>query len=292
LRELDASGQLRVGNVQVMNLKAKQLRAGLRAAGGRLALDPLAASLYEGRVEGRASVAAAATPRIGLDLQLSGIAIGPLLKDLAGRDGIAGRGNVTLDVTTAGATVGALTKALDGRAALVLKDGAVRGINIAQTLRQARAKLAGSADGTATAGEATDFSELTASFTITGGVARNDDLQAKTPLLRVGGSGEVDLGAGRLDYLVKATVVPTLEGQGGPELQALRGQTVPVKLSGPFNAIDWKIDFGSLARDAAKQQLERKLGGPLEEQAKEKRKAVEQEARQKLGDKLKGLLGR
>lgn len=293
LHALDASGQLRVGTLQAMNLKVDALHVGVRAAGGRLAFEPLAARLYEGRLAGRASVDATATPALALDAQLSGISIGPLLKDLAGQGRLEGRGDVTLDVTTRGATVGAWTKALDGRAAVRLKDGAVRGINIAQAIRTAKARLGGGGgDGTAAAGEATDFSELSASFAIRDGVARNDDLAAKSPLLRVGGSGDIDLGAGRLDYLVKATVVATLEGQGGAELQALRGQTVPVKLSGPFSAIDWKIDFGAMAKDAARQRLEDRLGGPLEDKAKEKGKALEDDAKRRLGDKLKGLLGK
>lgn len=285
LRELEASGALRVGAFQVLNLKASNLRVGLKAAGGRLVVDPIAADLYQGRVAGSATVAATSPPRIGLQQQLTGIAIGPLLKDLAGQDRLEGQGNVTLDVTTTGATVSAMTKALGGRATLVLADGAVRGINVAQTIRQAKARLGGGAgNGTAANTEKTDFSELTGSFDITNGVARNTDLAAKTPLLRIGGAGEVDLGAQRLDYTVKATVVPTLEGQGGPELQALRGQTVPVKLSGPFSAIDWKIDFAAMAREAAGQKIEEK-----KEQAKER---LKEEAREKLGDKLKGLLGK
>ena len=293
LRDLDASGQLRIGTLQALNLKAGAVRVGLRAAGGRLVFDPLAAELYAGRLAGRASVAATAAPRVALDAQLRGISIGPLLKDLTGEGRLEGRGDVTLDVTTAGRTVGAMTKALDGRAALRLQDGAVRGINVAQAIRQAKALLGGGGGGgTAGQGEATDFSELGASFTIAGGVAHNEDLDAKSPLLRVGGRGDIDLGAGRLDYLVKVTVVATLEGQGGAELQALRGQTVPVKLSGPFSAIDWKIDFGAIAKDAARQKLEDKLGGPLEDKAKEKGKALEQEAKRQLGDKLKGLLGK
>lgn len=287
LRELDASGALRVGAFQVLNLKAANLRVGLKAAGGRMVVDPIAADLYQGRVAGSATVAATSPPRIGLQQQLTGIAIGPLLKDLANQDRLEGKGNVTLDVTTTGATVSAMTKALGGRATLALADGAVRGINVAQTIRQAKARLGGggtSGNGTAANTERTDFSELTGSFDITNGVARNTDLAAKTPLLRIGGAGEVDLGAERLDYTVKATVVATLEGQGGPELQALRGQTIPVKLSGPFSAIDWKIDFAGMAKEAAGQKIEEK-----KEQAKER---LKEEAREKLGDKLKGLLGK
>ena len=290
LRDLDASGQLRIGALQAMNLKASQVRAGVRAAAGRVTLSPLTADLYQGRLAGSASVAATAPVRVGLQQNLEGVAIGPLLKDLTGNDALQGRGNVTLDVNTAGATVGVMMKSLAGSARMELKDGAVRGINVAQVIRSAKAlarggsggaaATGGSSDGKAAKGDATDFSELTASFRIAQGVARNDDLAAKSPLLRVGGSGDIDLGASRIDYTVKATIVATLEGQGGPELQGLRGQTVPVKLSGPFSAIGWRIDFAAMAKEAAQSKVE------------EKREALKEDAKRRLGDKLRGLLGK
>jgi AsmA protein len=290
LRDLDASGQLRIGAVQVMNLKLSQVRAGLKAAGGRLALSPLAAELYQGKLSGSATLTAAAPTRVALQQTLEGIAIGPLLKDLTGNDALQGRGQVALDVTTAGPTVSAMTRALGGTARLTLADGAFRGINVAQKIRSARAAIAavrgkeapadggGTAANTASKGETTDFSELSASFRITNGVARNDDLSAKSPLLRLGGRGDIDLGASRLDYTVLATVVATLEGQGGPELQALRGQTIPVRLTGPFSAIDWRIDLAAMAKGAAKEKVE------------EKKEELKQEARRRLDDKLRDLL--
>ncbi|MBL8348426.1 MAG: AsmA family protein [Rubrivivax sp.] len=280
LRDLEASGQLRIGALQVMNLKASQVRASVRATGGRLNVSPLTAELYQGRLNGSASVAATQPVRVGLQQTLEGIAIGPLLKDLTGNDALQGRGNVTLDVNTAGATVGAMTKALAGTARLELKDGSVRGINVAQTIRRARALAKGNADGTAAKGEATDFSELTASFRIAQGVARNDDLALKSPLLRVGGSGDVDLGASRLDYTVRATIVDTLKGQGGAELDALRGRTVPVKLYGPFDAIAWRIDFGALVKEAAQAKID------------EKKEALKEDAKRRLADRLRGVLGK
>lgn len=293
LRDLEATGQLRIGALQLMNLKASQVRAGVRATGGRVQMAPLAAELYQGRLEGSASVAAAAAgaARVSLQQTLEGVALGPLLKDLTGTDALQGRGTVVLDVGTTGTTVGAMTKALAGSARVALKDGAVRGVNVAQAIRVARAMSgrgtgAGSGAGasaspgigTAARGEATDFSELSASFRIAQGVARNDDLSAKSPLLRLGGSGDIDLGARRLDYTVKATIVSTLEGQGGAELQALRGQTVPVKLSGPFEAIAWRIDFGAMLKEAAQARLD------------EKREALKEDAKRRLGDKLRDLL--
>lgn len=290
LRDLEANGQLRIGAVQVMNLKATQVRAGVRASGGRVSLAPLSAELYQGRLTGSASVAATQPARVGLQQTLEAIAIGPLLKDFTGNDALQGRGDVTLDVSTAGATVGAMMKSLAGTARLTLKDGTVRGINVAQTLRRARTLARGTgsgaapkdrnAEGTAAKGEVTDFTELGASFRIAQGVAHNDDLALKSPLLRVGGSGDIDLGASRLDYTVKATVVATLEGQGGAELQALRGQTVPVKLYGPFDAIAWRIDFGAMVKEAAQAKID------------EKKEALKEDVKRRLTDRLRGVLGK
>lgn len=287
LRELEASGKLRIGALQVMNLELAQVRAELRAGGGRVLLNPLAAELYQGKLSGSASLSATSVPaRVGLHSALEGVAIGALLKDFAGTDRLQGRGQVTLDVAGTVGTVGAMMKSLDGTARLALKDGAVRGVNVAQIIRVAKAaheaarRGGGAATqvGNAARGEATDFSELTANFRIAAGVAHNDDLAAKSPLLRLGGSGDIDLGAGRLDYTVRATIVSSLEGQGGAELQGLRGQTVPIRLSGPFDAIGWRIDFGAMLKEAAQAELDRK-GEQLEEDAK-----------RRLGDKLRDLL--
>jgi AsmA protein len=279
LKGLDARGSVRVGALQLAGLKMSQVRFDLRAAGGRLDIAPLMARLYQGSVAGAVSVTASSPPSFTIRQTLSDISVGPLLKDLAGIDRLDGRGKVVLDLGTQGATIPALEKALGGQVQFDLREGAVRGINVAQVLRTAKAALggAGAPQGSGSPAEKTDFSEVSGSFRIANGVARNDDLQAKSPLLRVAGSGAVDLVQARLDYLLKASVVATLQGQGGPELQALRGQTLPVRLAGPFDKIGYSVDVAAAAQDIAKQKLEKKLKDELP---------------QGLGDKLKGLFGR
>ncbi|MGZ5155949.1 MAG: AsmA family protein [Caldimonas sp.] len=283
LRELDATGSVRVGTLKAAGIRAGKVHVGLRVNGGRLELNPLDAELYQGRLAGQLSLVAAAPPRLTTKATLSGVSVGPLLKDTLGKASIEGRGNVALDLTTQGGTGTAWKKALDGSARVELRDGSVRGFNIAQILRSAGAKLgAVSAQqaGTASQAESTDFSELSASFRIARGVARNDDLLAKTPLLRVTGNGAVDLGENRLDYLVKATVVATLQGQGGPELQALRGQTVPIRLSGPFAAVGYSVDVAALVEGVARSKLEGKA------------RDATAKAQEQLGERLKGLFGK
>ena len=102
----------------------------------------------------------------------------------------------------------------------------------------------------------------------------------KSPLLRLGGEGDIDIGNENLDYLVKATVVATTAGQGGRELAELKGVTVPVKLTGPFTAPQYKIDFSGMAAGVAKAVVESK---------KEEIKAKVQD---QVRDQLKGRFGR
>ncbi|HEY6862357.1 MAG TPA: AsmA-like C-terminal region-containing protein, partial [Burkholderiales bacterium] len=219
--------------------------------------------------------------RLALKQNLTGVSVGPLLKDLMGQDRLEGRGNVSLDVTSQGDTVSAIKKALGGSARLDLRDGSIRGVNIAQAIRGAKAALGrGGGEGAGKTDEKTDFSELSASFRIANGVAHNDDLALKSPLFRVGGAGDVDIGREQLDYTVKATIVSSLQGQGGPELEALKGVTVPVRLSGPFDRIGYKVDLGSVVTEKAKERLN------------ERRDEIRQQAEDKLKDRLKGLLQR
>lgn len=286
LQGLQASGSLKVGTLKAVNLHLSNVRADLHAAGGKLDINPLAANLYGGSASGSLSAGGGKAPRFSVRQNLAGINVGPLLKDATGKETLEGRGNVSLDVGAAGATVTQIKKALNGNARLELRDGALHGINIAQTIRNAKAKLGElrgnppPQGGTGNASEKTDFSELSGSFKIANGVAHNEDLSLKSPLLRIGGKGDVDIGNDRLDYLVQATIVSNLQGQGGPELQTLKGLTIPVRLSGPFAAIGYSVDFQGLVKGLAQQKID------------EKKEEVKEKAREQIKDQLKGLFGK
>jgi AsmA protein len=285
LKGHDVTGALRIGRLQVAKLKLAKLDAKIRLAGGRLDIAPLNMDLYEGSASGSLSLNAAGN-QFGLRQNLAGISINPLMKDLADKDLLEGRGNVALDVSSRGDTVSAMKKALGGTASLNLKDGAIKGINLAQTMRDIKGKLGslkGKAEDTtqkAKAGDKTDFSELTASLKIANGVARNDDLAMKSPFLRLAGAGDIDIGGGRMDYLARATLVNTSTGQGGKEADKVKGLTVPVRITGPFEALSYKPELGDLAADMAKAKLEEKAG------------AITGKGDSKAKDKLKGLFGR
>ncbi len=280
LKGPQVTGAIRVGALQVAGLKLSKLDAKLKLAGGRLDVAPLSMDLYEGSTSGSVLLNANGNA-VALRQNLVGIRINPLMQDLLAKDLIDGRGDVVLDISSHGGTVGAMKKALAGSAALRLKDGAIKGINLAQSLRDIKAKL-GQPNTTqqAQAGQQTDFSELSASLKIAGGVAHNDDLAMKSPFIRLAGSGDIDVGQGQMNYLAKATLVTSAEGQGGKAADQLAGVTVPVRVTGPFDRLAYQLEWTSLVSDSAKAQLE------------VKKQEIKTQVEDKAKDLLKGLLGR
>jgi len=273
LKGLSLKGGLKIGELVVSNVKLEKVDVGTQASGGRVQINPLAASLYQGSLTGSASVNAN-THQLALKAQLDGVAIGPLLRDALKSDLLEGRGNVALDVQTGGATVSAMKKALSGSASLNLRDGALKGVNLDSAIKKARS-LGGSkpAEQKADRTERTDFAEIGASFVIKNGVAHNEDLSAKSPLLRLSGSGDVNIGANSIDYVAKASVVGSSGGQGGKDAAELHGVTVPVRITGPLDAPRFRVDLGAAVGGAVKQRAEEKL-------------------KERVQDRLKGLLRR
>lgn len=304
LKTLHADGSVRIGALTVNKLKAQNVRVTLKANGGRLDLNPVAANLYQGTLNGTAAInATPQVPTFAIKQNLSGVSIAPLLKDLADNETLEGKGTVSVDVTTHGNTTAALKRALDGSASLRLADGALKGIDIGGTISSAQARLGalkGEQTQQADHSRKTEFSELTATFKITDGVARNNDLSLKSPLLRVGGEGEVNIGADTINYLVKASIVGTSKGQGGREVGELRGVTVPVRISGPLAAPSYKLDFGAMITDTARQKVEDAVKKRLQERLQGGAAKPGADAPPKDGaksgdsarDALKGLLGR
>lgn len=273
LKALNLEGKLRIGALTVAKIKSRDINLAVKARNGVIQAAPFSAKLYDGSLVGSVTVnAAQPIPGFAVSQTLSGVDVSALTRDAADFDMLEGHGNVGLNITAHGNTVNGLKKSLNGSLSLNLADGAIKGINVAKTLREFGGKLGKSRTQDANQDEKTDFSELKASFNIASGVAHNDDLTMKSPLLRLSGNGDIDMGNDRMNYLAKATLVKTLEGQGGQD--NLAGLTVPVRVQGPFDDLKYSLDFGAAVTESAKQKVEEK----------------KQELKTRLQDQLKGLL--
>jgi AsmA protein len=302
LRSLQGKFDLRVGQFAYQTYRVADVVFLATIEGGMLRVSQLAGKAWGGGLTATAFADARAS-RVAVNATANNVNVNALLKDVAKKDVLEGTGRVTLDVDSAGRSVNELKSHLQGKAALQLRDGAIKGVNLAKSLREAKAMLGMKASDErqkASQTEKTDFSELTASFAIANGVARNNDLDAKSPFFRLGGDGLLDIGKGQIDYTARATVASTTKGQDGADLAALRGLTIPVQLSGPFEAMDWRIRWSSIAAQALKTEV----GSKVEAQAKDKLREklgiaspasgasapkLEDAAKDKLKDKLKGI---
>lgn len=234
---------------------ATTLRVDLQNGKMQSSLSP--ASLYGGTVRGKLDLLPSARrspPSFAAAVTLDGVNVDQLLTKLNGSSRLSGTADFTTTLT--GPVLGgeALMAALDGEGRFMFRDGAVKGVNIAAILRRAKSLL-GRPSGTVEEGPAqTDFTELSGSFRITDGVARNDDLKMLSPLLRVTGKGSANLASQIADYRIEAALVADLTGQGG--VMQRRGLVVPVNVRGPFSNLSYEPDLAGLALgnvDAARQ---------------------------------------
>lgn len=275
LRKLNLNGELRLARLKAKNLRLSDVVITPSAGDGDIRIL-MSARLYEGKYSGatRLDVRGKA-PLLTLNESLQGVQAGLLLKDLFGKERITGKAMMNAKLTLRGAIAAEMKQTLSGSAAFSFTDGAVKGVNIAKLLRDAQAILKGGVAAGPAGDEPnqTDFSELSGTVTLANGVARNEDLSAKSPLLRVTGRGSADLVNERMDYLVNATVVATLEGQGGRGLEQLKGLTVPIRISGPFANLSYRPDMEAIVKGRVQEKLEEK----------------KQDLQQKLQEKLRNL---
>ena len=120
---------------------------------------------------------------------------------------------------------------LDGTVFAVFRDGAIRGLNVAQMIRSLTSgTLSGWQENKQ---QATDLTQLSASFRIELGKATTSDINLVGPLVRVTGGGTVDLGEKSLALRVEPKLVMTTEGQGRATDPV--GLGIPVAIDGPWD---------------------------------------------------------
>jgi len=281
MKKLNANGEVRIGEVINRKVKATNIVVKVKAKDGQINMQP-SADLYQGKYNADVTVnVKPATPRMNVVAKLSGVQIEPLLKDLQGEAKLAGGTDATININASGNTQAAMKQSLNGNASFSFQDGALIGVNIAKIIREGLAKVKGKPVPPNNEPERTDFAELKGTAKITNGVIDNRDFAMKSPLLRVTGAGKANLVSEQLDYLVKASVVGSLQGQGGDELSALKGVTIPVRITGSFDKPSYKPDLSAVLSDTAKKKVKEKV-----DKQKEK---VEQKLKDKLKNKFKGL---
>ncbi len=283
LRGLDLTGRVRIGKLKKFNLRVSDIQMSINAKQGRVEIAPVTARLYEGRYNASVLLdARKQQPQMRVNAKLSRVQIEPLLIDLQGKSRLSGVADINADLDTAGNQQQVLKQNLNGTARFSFRNGAIKGVNIAQLIREANARLKGRPVPKQDAPNQTDFTELSGSARIVNGLVHNQDLKAKSPLLRVGGKGTANLVSEQIDYLVKTTVVGNLSGQGGVALKDLKGVPIPVRIKGSFDKPEYSLDLAAVLEGKVKQEVKRKVKKKIKEKFGDQLKKG-------IGEKLKGF---
>lgn len=297
LRKLVLDGTIKAGKIKAHGALAENINIHIKAKNGVITIDPFDLDLYQGTLASKVGLdVRKSNPKTSINLSANGIQAGPLLKDALQKELIEGTLNTDIQLAITGDTPEMIKQTLNGEGELFFTDGAIIGIDIAGTIRNAQAKL-GMAEA-ATEKPRTDFAELAVPFTAKNGVVNTKNTRLVSPLLRIITTGNVFLPKEELDLRIDPKVVATLKGQGDTKQRS--GLMVPLLITGSFASPKIRPDLkgmigGGVGKgldpEALKQQL---LGGGTkkEGQAGDKTDPVDpkKQIEEKVEEQVKGLI--
>lgn len=277
LRAIDANVAISVESLDLGMIKLGPSQILTTIDRGRAVFDIRKVSAYGGAIAGNFVVNGRKGLSVGGDLRFADMDLQALSRDFAGYERLVGRGDLTLEFLGSGGSVGAIMNSLDGSGQLALGQGEILGLDIGGMLRTLDSSYVGQ-------GQKTVFDSLTASFTMSDGLLRNDDLQLSSAYVSATGAGDLGLGARTIDYRIKATAKLT-----GDETD---GITAPILIRGSWSDPSISLDLESLAQErldeeAAKlEALAKEKEAQLRAEAEAKLDALEAEAKAKLEEEL------
>lgn len=215
--ELSAQGI----NTGYADLGPTRLRIANERARAVIRLDET--TLYSGTISGTFVANGRGGLSASADLTARGVRLQPFLSEFAGYDRLKGAADFNVRVLGAGNSVDALMRSLGGNADIRIGQGEILGFDLAGMIRTLDTGYRGNSDKTI-------FERVTATFNIADGVAQNDDLAFRSPVMDVAGEGAVDIGGQRLNY----TLTPTRYGGDGSRTDT--ALSVPVHVKGPWTS--------------------------------------------------------
>jgi AsmA protein len=279
LRKLNVDGNLSVGKLKIARLKLGDIKLGIKAAGGIIRANPLAAQLYGGSYRGDLRLdARGQVLQLGMDENLSTVEIGPLSQDLLQKDLVAGTGNVRLQLTGAGLSPDELKRTVTGNIGFSLQNGRVNGINLLDVIQKDYVKYVQSLAIDAGKLNQTVFSKFAATAKVNKGLITTDDLVLDSAQLNVKGRGNINL----VDESLAMHLDAVPRGQLAKQMGQFKDTVIPIRIEGSFSAPKFATDLDEVLKQQLKTRLEQEK---QKAKAELQRKADEEKA--KLQQKLK-----
>lgn len=274
LRGLEVNGEITLEQLTASGITVENIMLPVSSKDGRFEIKEARAALYSGNLFSTLSLdVTSQEPLLTVSTNLNGVQAEPFLADyLKDTSPLSGTGIISIDLLSRGETLDGLLARSSGAITTRFTDGALNGVNIGREVRRAQALITGSQLSAVEPEVKTDFTELSVSAEIASGVLQSDDLSFKSPLMRLTGSGGVNLSAKTIDYLLQVMISATTEGQGGKELSELNGLNLPVPIRGSFT--DLSVDFTGMLINGLKSDLVDQLRAGKDKLLNEQKAAV------------------
>ncbi|MGR5336464.1 AsmA family protein [Vibrio gigantis] len=258
LKTLDVKGDITIDKFKANNAKMQNVKTAFSVNRGVAELTSFTSNLYQGSISATAKLDARKTPATyTAKKKIKGVKVQPLLIDVADNDMLEGTGNIDVNVKGKSLTPTGIKKNLVGTIAINFEDGAVNGINVAQLIRENYAKIKGEKVESTNEAQKTDFSAMKATLKVDKGWVSTNDLSAQSPLLRVTGQGKANFINETVDFLVRTSIVGSLEGQGGKSIDDLKDVTIPIKVTGQWADPKFALVFDDVLKQKAQKEIDR-----------------------------------
>ncbi len=275
LRELKAKGVFKIKKMKAFGIRSTDIGIPVKAGGGLITVGPSKARLYKGRYAGFFQMdVRKGAPRYRVNEKLTGVEVGPLLKDADIFDKFSGRGNALAKLTARGLGIDDILNTLNGTAAFLLKNGRIKGLNLHKMVQDAKniyAKSRGKpVTAKAQANEEMEYAHTSGTLKVKNGVVSNHDLKLSAPYTRVTGKGTANLPRQQLNYRLQVTI--SEDGKKG-------GTTVPVRIYGKLTDPTFSIEWQKILEQEVKKRL------------KQEEQKIKKDIQKQLQDELRKRLG-
>lgn len=229
LREVDAELTVDAAGAKYRKISIGKSAAVVHLKDGKLTLNLSDIAMYRGNGKGAVTVDATGNvAAMTIEGSMSGVDLGPLLRDTGGGGSVNGSGSFTISAMAHGNSQRDMIGTLNGKTSFSVSGGSLSGVDLGGMLKNTTSSFSGGGGGTT-------IQRASGDFTIRAGIMTNRNLSVSTSSVDATGSGTVNLPARSLNFRIEPKLIAGIV-------------TVPVIVSGPWDHISYTPDVAGIAK--------------------------------------------
>jgi uncharacterized protein involved in outer membrane biogenesis len=267
LRSLNLKGKVSIGQLTYSHLNLSDFNLTISASDGMLALNPIAANLYQGRYSGNIQLDSRGDmPAASVDTSLTGINLAPLLQDFMDASYISGNGNIQLSLNGRGNDTATIKRNLNGSGSLKLEDGVLQGVDVGSVLNQIESMIREQRPRSIVRGERTPFDSFSANIDVSSGIVSTNNLLIDSSGFDLTGRGVL---ANLTNDTIAFNLVANVDETPASDEQAydIGGYSVPIACNGALADPTCLPDIQAILAGAISSAVQRGLTNLLERAA-------------------------